>query len=92
MFAKRLQRLGRSHSMRIGSAVRILVSALSRDDAQCPNEIEIVVDGDSIPRGAGPIRIKIDRLHGLNPTISIDAARETFTISHQLDEPLPDND
>jgi hypothetical protein len=91
MFFKRLPRGKQSHRMLIGQAVRVFISALARDDDQCPNEIEIELDTDSIPRGAGKITVRIERLHGNNPSILIDAPRE-IAIRHESCGVLPNID
>lgn len=89
MFSKRLPRRKQSHLMLIGEAVKVYISALARDDDQCPNEIEFSLDPASLPKDAGPVVIRIERLHGNNPSISIDAARESFSIRHESGGPLP---
>ena len=91
MFFKRLPRGKQSHTMRIGAAVKVLVSALVRDDDQCPNEIELMIDPAAMPSGAGPIRVRIERLHGNNPSILIDAPRQ-MDIRHESCGVLPASD
>lgn len=91
MFSKRLPRGKQSHLMLIGSAVRLFISALARDDEQCPNQIELELDTDALPRGAGKITVRIERLHGNNPSIFIDAPRE-IDIRHESCGVLPNID
>jgi sRNA-binding carbon storage regulator CsrA len=91
MFFKNLPRRKRNHTMLIGDAVKLYVSALARDDVACPNEIEISFDASAMPAGAGIIRVRIENLHGNQPKVVIDAAREV-RITHESCGELPDAD
>lgn len=77
--------------MLIGDAVRLYVSALARDDVACPNEIEISFNAEAMPQGAGPIVLRIENLHGNQPKVLIDVARE-IRITHESCGELPDGD
>ena len=77
--------------MLIGDAVKLYVSALARDDVECPNEIEISFDPSAMLQGAGKITLRIENLHGNQPKVVIDVARGV-RITHESCGELPDTD